>query len=89
MHSIHSVLVLDKGFVTEFDSPQNLYDRQGLFYSMARDAGVEPMSYESEKKQRKISVISERKISQGIKRKKSRQQDQTALDGPEVSNPES
>ena len=56
---------------------------------MARDAGVEPMSYESEKKQRKISVISERKISQEMKRKKSRQQDQTALEVPEMSNPES
>ncbi|KAL4216728.1 hypothetical protein ACF0H5_024451 [Mactra antiquata] len=35
------VLVLDKGLIVEFDSPKNLLDdQQGVFYSMAKDAGI-------------------------------------------------
>ena len=33
-------MVLDKGFMVEFDSPDNLLARQGIFYSMAQDAGL-------------------------------------------------
>ncbi|XP_006177042.1 canalicular multispecific organic anion transporter 2 [Camelus ferus] len=34
------VLVLDKGTVAEFDSPINLIAARGIFYGMARDAGL-------------------------------------------------
>ncbi|XP_027481055.2 canalicular multispecific organic anion transporter 2 isoform X7 [Zalophus californianus] len=34
------VLVLDKGTVAEFDSPANLIAARGIFYGMARDAGL-------------------------------------------------
>ncbi|XP_008569047.1 PREDICTED: canalicular multispecific organic anion transporter 2 [Galeopterus variegatus] len=34
------VLVLDKGAVAEFDSPTNLIAARGIFYGMARDAGL-------------------------------------------------
>lgn len=34
------VLVLDKGTVAEFDSPTNLIAARGIFYGMARDAGL-------------------------------------------------
>uniref|UniRef100_A0A2K5U2M2 ABC-type glutathione-S-conjugate transporter n=1 Tax=Macaca fascicularis TaxID=9541 RepID=A0A2K5U2M2_MACFA len=34
------VLVLDKGVVAEFDSPANLIAARGIFYGMARDAGL-------------------------------------------------
>lgn len=35
------VLVLDKGYVVEFDSPENLLrNRDGIFYSMAKEAGL-------------------------------------------------
>ncbi|XP_023573947.1 canalicular multispecific organic anion transporter 2 isoform X1 [Octodon degus] len=34
------VLVLDKGVVAEFDSPTNLIAARGIFYKMARDAGL-------------------------------------------------
>ncbi|XP_037664364.1 canalicular multispecific organic anion transporter 2 isoform X2 [Choloepus didactylus] len=34
------VLVLDKGTVAEFDSPSNLIAARGIFYGMARDAGL-------------------------------------------------
>ncbi|XP_047399638.1 ATP-binding cassette sub-family C member 3 [Sciurus carolinensis] len=34
------VLVLDKGVVAEFDSPTNLIAARGIFYEMARDAGL-------------------------------------------------
>ncbi|XP_040885254.1 ATP-binding cassette sub-family C member 3 isoform X2 [Toxotes jaculatrix] len=34
------VLVLDKGQVAEFDTPANLISKRGIFYSMAKDAGL-------------------------------------------------
>lgn len=34
------VMVLKDGSVAEFDSPSNLLSRRGMFYSMARDAGL-------------------------------------------------
>ncbi|XP_022801988.1 multidrug resistance-associated protein 1-like isoform X2 [Stylophora pistillata] len=34
------VMVLKDGSVSEFDSPSNLLSRRGMFYSMARDAGL-------------------------------------------------
>ncbi|CAD7667352.1 unnamed protein product [Nyctereutes procyonoides] len=34
------VLVLDKGMIAEFDSPANLIAARGIFYGMARDAGL-------------------------------------------------
>ncbi|XP_078230310.1 ATP-binding cassette sub-family C member 3 isoform X3 [Callithrix jacchus] len=34
------VLVLDKGVVAEFDAPANLIAARGIFYGMARDAGL-------------------------------------------------
>ncbi|XP_069338491.1 ATP-binding cassette sub-family C member 3 [Eulemur rufifrons] len=34
------VLVLDKGAVAEFDSPTNLIAARGIFYGMAKDAGL-------------------------------------------------
>lgn len=34
------VLVLDKGVVAEFDSPVNLIAAGGIFYGMAKDAGL-------------------------------------------------
>jgi ATP-binding cassette subfamily C (CFTR/MRP) protein 3 len=34
------VLVLDKGIVAEFDSPVNLIAARGIFYGMAKDAGL-------------------------------------------------
>ncbi|XP_041812547.1 multidrug resistance-associated protein 1 isoform X2 [Chelmon rostratus] len=34
------VLVLDKGEMTEFDSPSNLIAQRGAFYEMAKDAGL-------------------------------------------------
>ncbi|XP_074513337.1 multidrug resistance-associated protein 1 [Sebastes fasciatus] len=34
------VLVLDKGEMTEFDSPSNLIAQRGAFYKMAKDAGL-------------------------------------------------
>ena len=36
-----SVMVLDAGRMVEFDSPEELLaDKNGLFYSMAKDAGL-------------------------------------------------
>ena len=34
------IMALDKGFVVEFDSPENLLTQRGIFYSMAQDAGL-------------------------------------------------
>ncbi|XP_064806656.1 ATP-binding cassette sub-family C member 3 isoform X3 [Oncorhynchus masou masou] len=34
------VLVLDKGQIAEFDTPTNLLFRRGVFYGMAKDAGL-------------------------------------------------
>ncbi|XP_036936900.1 canalicular multispecific organic anion transporter 2 isoform X2 [Acanthopagrus latus] len=34
------VLVLDKGQIAEFDTPANLISQRGIFYSMAKDAGL-------------------------------------------------
>ncbi|XP_043087240.1 multidrug resistance-associated protein 1 isoform X6 [Puntigrus tetrazona] len=34
------VLVLDKGQMTEFDSPSNLIAKKGIFYKMAKDSGL-------------------------------------------------
>ncbi|XP_069563543.1 ATP-binding cassette sub-family C member 3 isoform X1 [Brachyistius frenatus] len=34
------VLVLDKGQIAEFDTPTNLLSRRGIFYGMAKDAGL-------------------------------------------------
>ncbi|XP_018091823.1 multidrug resistance-associated protein 1 isoform X2 [Xenopus laevis] len=34
------VIVLDKGQMVEFDSPSNLLQQQGIFYNMAKDAGL-------------------------------------------------
>ena len=33
-------MVLDKGFMVEFDTPQALLAQQGIYYKMARDAGL-------------------------------------------------
>ena len=33
-------MVLDKGFMMEFDTPQALVGQRGIFYNMARDAGL-------------------------------------------------
>ena len=38
--SFFRIMVLDKGFMVEFDTPQALLAQQGIFYSMARDAGL-------------------------------------------------
>ena len=32
--------MLDKGFMVEFDTPQTLLAQQGIYYKMARDAGL-------------------------------------------------
>lgn len=40
MSFLTRVLVLDRGVVAEFDSPANLIAARGIFYGMARDAGL-------------------------------------------------
>ncbi|XP_043991808.1 ATP-binding cassette sub-family C member 2-like [Gambusia affinis] len=45
-HRLHSimdssrVMVFDAGKIVEFDSPSNLMEKRGHFYSMAKDAGI-------------------------------------------------
>ncbi|KAM4606989.1 ATP-binding cassette sub-family C member 2 isoform 2-T2 [Polymixia lowei] len=45
-HRLHSimdssrVMVLDAGKIVEFDSPSNLFEKQGHFFAMAKDAGI-------------------------------------------------
>ncbi|KAM4729299.1 LOW QUALITY PROTEIN: ATP-binding cassette sub-family C member 2-like [Anableps anableps] len=45
-HRLHSimdssrVMVLDAGKIVEFDSPSNLMEKRGHFYSMAKEAGI-------------------------------------------------
>uniref|UniRef100_A0AAN0IJK2 ABC transporter domain-containing protein n=2 Tax=Amphimedon queenslandica TaxID=400682 RepID=A0AAN0IJK2_AMPQE len=34
------IMVLDAGRISEFDSPNVLLERRGLFYGMAKDAGL-------------------------------------------------
>ena len=34
------IMVLKDGSIAEFDSPSDLLSRRGLFYVMARDAGL-------------------------------------------------
>lgn len=36
----YRILVLDKGFAMEFDSPSNLLEKKGIFYNMAKDANL-------------------------------------------------
>lgn len=35
------VVVLDRGEVAEFDTPSALYKKQGLFFNLMREAGLE------------------------------------------------
>lgn len=37
---LHRVLVLDNGTIAEFDTPASLIASRGIFYSMAKDAGL-------------------------------------------------
>ena len=34
------IIVLDKGRIAEFDSPQALIAKRGLFYELARESGL-------------------------------------------------
>ena len=34
------VMVLDSGSIVEFDSPNKLIEDRGVFFSLARDAGL-------------------------------------------------
>lgn len=36
------IVVLDHGTVAEFDSPETLIDRKGLFYELVKEAGMLP-----------------------------------------------
>uniref|UniRef100_A0A672Q8Y1 Canalicular multispecific organic anion transporter 2-like n=1 Tax=Sinocyclocheilus grahami TaxID=75366 RepID=A0A672Q8Y1_SINGR len=40
LFSCDRVLVLDKGKIAEFDTPTNLLAQKGIFYGMAKDAGL-------------------------------------------------
>jgi len=40
MFTFCRVMVLDAGKVIEFDSPAQLLQKKGHFYSMAKDAGL-------------------------------------------------
>ncbi|XP_062319103.1 canalicular multispecific organic anion transporter 1 isoform X2 [Osmerus eperlanus] len=50
-HRLHSILdssrvmVLDAGKIVEFDSPASLFEKQGHFYAMAKDAGINSIDY--------------------------------------------
>uniref|UniRef100_A0A8C7YTQ9 Uncharacterized protein n=1 Tax=Oryzias sinensis TaxID=183150 RepID=A0A8C7YTQ9_9TELE len=52
-HRLHSimdssrVMVLDAGKIVEFDSPSNLLECRGYFYSMAKDAGITQEEFSS------------------------------------------
>uniref|UniRef100_A0A3P9K0Y3 ATP-binding cassette, sub-family C (CFTR/MRP), member 2 n=1 Tax=Oryzias latipes TaxID=8090 RepID=A0A3P9K0Y3_ORYLA len=52
-HRLHSimdssrVMVLDAGKIVEFDSPSNLLENRGYFYSMAKDAGITQEEFSS------------------------------------------
>lgn len=37
---LHRILVLDNGTIAEFDTPTNLIASKGIFYGMAKDAGL-------------------------------------------------
>lgn len=37
---LHRVLVLDNGTIAEFDTPASLIASKGIFYSMAKGAGL-------------------------------------------------
>lgn len=39
------VMVLDAGKIVEFDSPASLFEKQGHFYAMAKDAGINYIDY--------------------------------------------
>lgn len=38
--SLHRVIVMDKGHISEMDSPANLIAQRGQFYRMCREAGL-------------------------------------------------
>ena len=38
--TLHRVMVLSEGRIAEFDSPNQLIAKKGMFYRMAKDAGL-------------------------------------------------
>lgn len=38
-------MVLDAGKIVEFDTPSALFQKQGHFFSMAKDAGITSVDY--------------------------------------------
>ncbi|XP_062864627.1 canalicular multispecific organic anion transporter 1 [Trichomycterus rosablanca] len=50
-HRIHTILnssrvmVLDAGKIVEFDSPSALFEKQGHFYALAKEAGISSIQY--------------------------------------------